>query len=136
MVQYSVFVKFLAKVLYCPKITYLLRAWDLAGSETGKVVFLGGDSTALLRKKEWFFVVQYSVFVKFLAKVLYCPQKKQSFEVLGPRGLRDWKRLLFLVFVGQYSTFAKKRLIFLDSTTFLLVVFEKRDAVRMPNLCS
>ena len=86
------------------------------------------------------FLGQYSGFVKFLAKVLYCPRKtiffcksavlskkttkknKQSFPVSESARSQDLKRL---VFFGQYSTVAKKDWFFGDSTAFLLSFLQK-----------
>ena len=93
------------------------------------------NSTALLQKKTGFFgTVQH--FCKkinkntvlsqknqsFFAKVLYCPKKTKKnnlFRSWDLAGQQDWKRLVFLVFLGQYSTFAKKDWFFRDSTALL-----------------
>ena len=86
------------------------------------------------------FFGQYSVFVNFLAKVLYCPkktnlflqkcctvnqknQKNQFFQVLGPRSAICLS--IRLVFLRQYSTFTKKDWFFWDSTVFLLIFLQK-----------
>ena len=42
-----------------------------------RLVFLRQYST--FTKQDWFFLGQYSVFVNFLAKVLYCPKKTNLF---------------------------------------------------------
>ena len=105
--QYSVFVNFVAKVLYCLK-------------KTKNYVFFG----------------QYSVFVNFLAKVLYCtkkPKKIPFFQVLGPRSAICLS--IRLVFLRQYSTFTKKDWFFWDSTVFLLIFLRKCCTVPKTQSC-
>ena len=67
-----------------------INSWDLAGSETGKNwfcwIFLGQYNT--FAKNRLVFLVQYSAFVNFLAKVLSAvlsqkTKKKLSFEDLA-----------------------------------------------------
>ena len=156
--QYSVFVNFLAKVLYCPKKTNpflqkcctvpknpkkinFFRSWDLEAQFVYQLDWFFWDSTALLQKKIGF-LGQYSVFVNFLAKVLYCPKKTNLFlqkcctvpkkpkktifsSLVALRGPRTWKDCFFLVFLGQYTTLAKKDWFFWDSTVFLLIFLQK-----------
>ena len=123
------------------------------------------DVTAKASNKQWFFL-QYSVFVNFVAKVLYCLKKnkklcvfldstvflliflqkcctvpkkpilfcksavlsqkkpkKQFFQVLGPRSAICLS--MELVFLRQYSTFTKKDWFCWDSTVFLLIFLQK-----------
>ena len=79
-----------------------------------RLVFLRQYST--FTKKDWFFLGQYSVFVNFLAKVLYCPKKKpiffcksavlsqknqkkhNLFQSCCPARSQDLKRLVFWFF--------------------------------------
>ena len=93
--QYSGFVKFLAKVLYSPRKTIFFCKSAVLSKKTKKnkqsfPVSESARSQDLKRlvffwtvqhccKKRLVFWGQYSVFVKFLAKVLYCSKKKQSF---------------------------------------------------------
>ena len=142
--QYSVFVNFLAKVLYCPKKTNLflqkcctvpkkpksqsfpvLLPCEVPGPE--KIVFFGFFGTVQhFSKKRLVFWDSTVFFVNFLAKVLYCPKKTNLFlqkcctvpknqscgrPVVGS-SLKT-EKIVFLVFLGQYSTFAKKDWFFL-----------------------
>ena len=52
----------------------------------------------------------------FFAKVLYCPKKtkkNQSFQVLGPRRATKMEKIGFFGFFGTVQHFCKKRLVFL-----------------------
>ena len=87
------------------------------------------NSTALLQKKIGFFgTVQHfckkinknTVLSQknqsFFAKVLYCPKKtkkNQSFQVLGPRRATKMEKIGFFGFFGTVQHFCKKRLVFL-----------------------
>ena len=129
---------FFAKVLYCPKKTKKNNSFQSSKSYRLQAFHKIGffwNSTALLQKKIGFFgTVQH--FCKkinnntvlsqknqsFFAKVLYCPKKTKKtnlFRSWDLAGQQDWKRLVFLVFLGQYSTFAKKDWFFWDSTALL-----------------
>ena len=60
--------------------------------------------------------------------MLYCPKKTKKtnlFQSCCPARSQDLKRLFFLVFLGQYSTLAKKDWFFWDSTVFLLIFLQK-----------
>ena len=157
--QYSVFVNFLAKVLYCPKKTNpFLQKCCTVPKKPKKTIFSGpGTSQGNKTGKDWFFwffgtvqhfckkrlvfLGQYSVFVNFLAKVLYCPkkanlflqkcctvpknQKNQSFPVLLPCEVPGPEKIVFFGFFGTVQHFSKKNWLFWDSTVFLLIFLQK-----------
>ena len=129
------------KNLYCSKKTNLFQSCCPARSQDLKrLVFFG--TVQHFSKKRLVFLGQYSVFVNFFAKVLYCPKKtnlflqkcctvpkkpkkNNLFQSCCPARSQDLKRLFFLVFLGQYSTLAKKDWFFWDSTVFLLIFLQK-----------
>ena len=140
--QYSVFVNFLAKVLYCPKKTnpFLQKcctvpkkpkkqSFQVLGprratrlEKIGFFGFLGQYST--FAKKDWFFWDSTVFLLIFLQKcctvpkkpIFFCKsavlsqktKKTNLFQSCCPARSQDLKRLFFLVFLGQYSTLAKK----------------------------
>ena len=134
---------FFAKVLYCPKKTNPF--FQVLGPRNAiclsiRLVFLRQYST--FTKENWFFwdstvflliVLQKCCTVpkknqSFFAKVLYCPKKTKKtnlFQSCCPARSQDLKRLFFFVFLGQYSTLAKKDWFFGDSTVFLLIFLQK-----------
>ena len=129
---------FFAKVLYCPKKTKKNNSFQSSKSYRLQAFHKIGffwNSTALLQKR-LVFLGQYSTFARKLTKTLYCPKKTNLFLLkccTVPKktkktnlfrswdlaGQQDRKRLVFLVFLGQYSTFAKKDWVFWDSTALL-----------------
>ena len=118
---------FFAKMLYCTKKTKkinLFRSWDLEAQFACQSDCFFWDSTVFLLM---FLQMCCTVPKKqsFIAKVLYCPQKKPIFSSLVA---------LFLVFFWDSTAFLQKKIgFFWDSTVFLLIFLQKCCTVPKKN---
>ena len=109
---------FFAKVLYCPQKNQKNTSFQSSKSYRLQAFHKIGffwNSTALLQKKIGFFgTVQH--FCKKINKNTVLSQKNQknqSFQVLGPRRATRLEKIVFFGFFGTVQHFCKKRLVFL-----------------------
>ena len=132
-------------MLYCAKKNQKNQFFQVLGPRSAiclsiRLVFLRQYST-FTKKEDWFFwdsTVFLLIFLQkcctvpkktvFFAKVLYCPKKtkkKQSFPVLLPCEVPGPEKMVLLFFFWTVQHFSKKRLVFWDSTVFLLIFLQK-----------